>query len=271
LKPETGTTYSAGFDFDAGKWWNIFHGLTGNVTYWQDKLVGAITSPVMTLDTQLTALNRNIIIDPSNAQIAAAFASGVRVTAVPSGPVTFIQYYTQQNAFNLWANGIDFSVNYAFVPNDSWGAFNVGFDGSEKLRFDQQGGGFGGAIVSNLDKNANTTFSSLAFLGRGTLGWQLDSFSSNIFVNYTNSYYQPTTSVPFTGYYKVPAYVTLDMTVAYNLPDGLFPFSGGTQIYVTGNDLFNQGPPPYNNASGYDSSDASPLGRLVMFGLRKKW
>jgi iron complex outermembrane receptor protein len=271
VKPELGTAYSAGLDFDAGKWWNVFRGLTGNVTYWQDKLVGAITSPVMTLDTQITALNKNLIIDPSAAQVAAAYASGVRVSAVPSGPVTFLQYYVQQNAFNLWANGIDFNINYAFQPNDSWGLFNIGLDGSQKLRFDQQGGGFGGAIVSNLNKNANTTFSSLAFLGRGSLGWQLDSFSSTIFANYAESYYQPTTSVPFTAYFKVPAYITVDMTVSYSLPDGLFPFSGGTQLYVTGDDLFNQGPPPYNVAAGYDSSDASPLGRLVLFGLRKKW
>jgi len=271
VKPEQGTAYSAGLDFDAGKFWNILHGLTGNVTYWQDKLVGAITSPVMTLDTQITALNKNLIIDPSDAQITAAYNSGVRVSAVPSGPVTFLQYYVQQNAFNLWANGIDFSVNYAFQPNDSWGLFNIGVDGSEKLRFDQQGGGFGGAIVSNLNKNANTTFSSLAFLGRGTFGWQLDSFTTNIFVNYATPYYQPTTSVPFTSLYKVPAYVTMDLTVAYSLPDGLFPYSGGTQLYVTADDLFNQGPPPYNVAAGYDASDASPLGRLVLIGLRKKW
>ncbi len=271
VKPEQGTAYSAGIDFDAGKFWHPLNGLTGNVTYWQDKLVGAITSPVMTLDTQIAALNKNLIINPSAAQVAAAYASGVRVNSVPTGPVTFLQYYVQQNAFNLWANGIDFNVNYAFQPADNWGMFNIGFDGSQKLRFDQQGGGFGGAIVSNLNKNANTTFSSLAFLGRGSLGWQLDSFSSNIFVNYETPYYQPTTSVPFTGLYKVPAYVTMDMTVAYTLPDGLFAYSGGTQIYVTADDLFNQGPPPYNVAAGYDASDASPLGRLVLIGLRKKW
>ncbi len=270
VKPETGTAYSAGFDFNAGKFWNVLSGLTGNVTYWQDKLVGAITSPVMTLDTQITALNKNLIIAPSDAQIAAAYASGVRVSAIPSGPITFLQYYTQQNAFNLWANGIDFSVNYAFVPNDSWGAFNVGLDGSQKLRFDQQGGGFGGAIVNNLNKNANTTFSSLAFLGRATFGWQLDPVAATIFVNYTESYYQPTTSVPFTGYYKVPADLTVDMSVAYDLPSDL-PYLSGTQVYVSGHNIFNEAPPPYNIAAGYDASDASPLGRLVLFGLRKKW
>ena len=270
VKPETGTAYSAGIDFDAGKFWHVLNGLSGNVTYWQDKLVGAITSPVMTLDTQITALNKNLIIAPSDAQIAAAYNSGVRVSAIPSGPITFLQYYVQQNAFNLWANGIDFSVNYS-VPTDNWGLFNIGFDGSQKLRFDQQGGGFGGAIVSNLNKNANTTFSSLAFLGRGNFGWQMNAFSTDIFVNYATPYYQPTTSVPFTAYYKVPAYVTMDMNVGYNLPDGLFPFSGGTQLYVAVHDLFNQAPPPYNVAAGYDASDASPLGRLIQFGLRKKW
>lgn len=272
VKPETGTAYSFGFDFNGGRIWDALNGLTANVTYWQDKLVGAITSPVMTLDTQIAALNKNLIIAPSDAQIAAAYNSGVRVSAIPSGPITFLQYYTQQNAFNLWANGIDFSINYAFVPNDNWGTFDIGLDGSQKLRFSQQGGGFGGAIVDNLNKNANTTFSSLAFLGRATFGWQLDPISATMFVNYTESYRQPTTSVPFTaaGYYKVPASVTVDMTLSYNLPD-LLPYMGGTQAYVSAHNIFNQAPPPYNVAAGYDSSDASPLGRLVLVGLRKKW
>lgn len=270
VKPETAVTYSAGFDLNAGKFWKVLDGLSANVTYWQAKYVGAITSPVMTLDTQITALNKNLIINPSDAQIAAAYASGVRVSAVPSGPITFLQYYTQQNAFNLWANGIDFAVNYGFTPYENWGDFDVSVDGSQKLRFDQQGGGFGGAIVSNLNKNANTTFSSLAFTGRASLGWHLDPFTASIALNYAESYYQPTTTTPFTGYYKVPANLNVDVNLAANLPSDL-PYLSGTQIYVSSKNVFNESPPPYNVAAGYDTSDASPLGRLVMFGLRKKW
>ena len=223
----------------------------------------------MTLDTQLTALNKNLIIDPSDAQIAAALNSGRRVTSVPSGPVDFIQYYVQQNAFNLYANGIDFAVNYLF-NYDNWGDFNVGLDGSEKLRFDQQGGGYGGAIVNNLNKNANTTFSSLAFTGRANFGWHLDPVTANIFVNYTNPYYQPTTTPPFSSYYRVPADATVDLNLAYDLP-AFNPYAAGTQVYVTAQNVFNEAPPPYNMAAGYDTSDASPLGRLILIGLRKKW
>ena len=58
--------------------------------------------------------------------------------------MTFLQFYTQQNAFNLYANGIDFSIDYRFAL-ENFGDFHAGLDGSEKLRFDQQGGGNGGA------------------------------------------------------------------------------------------------------------------------------
>jgi iron complex outermembrane receptor protein len=269
LKPETALSYSAGFDLDPSKFVHELDGLFLTATYWQTKYAGAITSPVMTLDTQLAALNKNLIINPSDTQIAAAINSGRRVTSLPSGPISFIQYYVQQNAFNLYANGIDFSANY-FFTYDNLGDFKVGLDGSQKLRFDQQGGGYGGTIVSNLNKNANTTFSSLAFTGRASFGWHLDPVTTNIFVNYTTPYYQPTTTTPFTGYYKVPSNITVDLNVAYDLPASN-PYLAGTQVYVAANNVFNESPPPYNVAAGYDTSDANPLGRLVMIGLRKKW
>lgn len=269
VQPEKALTYSAGIDIDPSQFWSVLHGLSINVTYWQAKYTGAITSPIMTLDTQLAGLNKNLIINPSDAQIAAAYNSGRRVTSVPSGPVTFIQYYTQQNAFNLWANGIDFGVNYAFSLPDM-GDFSVGLDGSEKLRFDQQAGGFGGAIVSNLNKNANTTFSSLALTARANFGWHLDPVSVDLFVNYTNPYYQPTTTAPFSGYYRVQSWTTVDLNVGYDLP-ALLPYMSGTQVYVNAVNLFNSAPPPYNVAAGYDASDANPFGRIIMFGLRKKW
>jgi hypothetical protein len=183
--------------------------------------------------------------------------------------VTFIQYYVQQNAFNLYADGVDFGIHYSF-DTGTFGDFRLGWDGSLKTRFDQQGGGFGGAIVSNLNKNANTTFSSLALTHRTSLAWHMDPMAVSLFVNYTNPYYQPTTTAPFTGYYHVPADVTVDLNVAYDLPSSS-PYLAGTQIYVNAENLFNQAPPPYNTAVGYDTSDASPLGRLVSFGIRKKW
>jgi outer membrane receptor protein involved in Fe transport len=68
----------------------------------------------------------------------------------------------------------------------------------------------------------------------------------------------------------VPANLYVDANFTYNLPDSI-PFLSGTQAYVAGHNIFNESPPPYNVAAGYDASDASPLGRLVEIGLRKKW
>ena len=263
LKPETGRSYSAGADLDAGKFVSALDGFTLSVTYWQTKYAGAITSPAMTLDAQLPGLTKNLILNPTNAQIAAAYDGTRFVAAVPSGPVTFLQYFVQQNAFNLYADGIDFSAHYAFAL-DGMGDFRLGIDGSEKLRFDQQGGGYGGVIVSNLNRNNNQTFSSLALTGRGSVGWRLDPLSADLFLNYTNPYYQAATTT------KAPANVTVDLMVGYALPSA-DPYLAGTQVYVSAQNLFNQPPPAYNVAAGYDVADASPLGRLVSLGLRKRW
>ena len=82
LKPETALSYSAGFDVDPSKFVHQLDGLFLTATYWQTKYAGAITSPVMTLDTQLAALNKNLIINPSQAQIDAAINSGRRITSL---------------------------------------------------------------------------------------------------------------------------------------------------------------------------------------------
>jgi iron complex outermembrane recepter protein len=268
VKPETATSYSAGVDIAPGTWFHSLDGLLITATYWQAKYQGAITAPIMSLSAQLAPLNKNIILAPSDAQIAAVLASGRRIASLPSGPITFIQYYTQQNAFNLQANGIDFAINYAF-STDGAGDFNIGLDGSDKLRFQQEGGP-GAPWVDNLNKNANTTFSSLALLARASFGWHLDPFAVDFFLNYTNSYKQPTTTAPFKGYYQVPSQITVDMHLAYDLPSDN-QWLSGTQLYVDGSNIFNQPPPPYNSANGYDTTDASPLGRIISVGLRKNW
>jgi iron complex outermembrane receptor protein len=266
VQPETSLDYSAGFDWNVGRMFSGLNGLTVSATYWQTSYRGAITSPIAPLDVQIAGLNKNLIINPTDAQIAAAYDGTRRINSTPSGPVTFLQYYVQQNAFNLWANGIDYAVNYIFSV-DGWGDFNVGVDGSQKLRFTQQNGGFGGALVDNLNRaGVNTTFSSLATTARFNLGWHMDPFKLDVAVNYTGAYHQT-----FSGsVYKVPSLLSTDVTAAYDLP--VFnPWVSGTQVYVTALDVFNVSPPPYHAAVGYDNADANPLGRLVMFGLRKKW
>jgi iron complex outermembrane receptor protein len=268
-RAETALTYSAGFDLDAGKLWKPLNGFTVSATYWQAKFIGAITNPIMTLDVSLPALNKNVIIAPSDAQIAVAYNSGLRVAGVPSGPITFLQYATQQNAYNLYTNGVDLSINYAFSL-DNLGDFMVGLDSTTKLRVDQQGGGYGAPITNNLNINANNTFSSLANVWRSSFGWHLDPFGAQIFVNYENGYSEPTATPPFTGFLRIPAYVTVDANLSYDLP-GTWRYLSGTEVYISAKNLLNIPPPPYNVAAGYDPMDANPLGRLLLVGMRKKW
>lgn len=268
-RAQTALTYSGGVDIDAGKLWSPLGGFTFSASYWQAKFIGAITNPIIQLDVSLPGLNKNLIVAPSNAQVAAAYNSGLRVSAVPSGPITFLQYATQQNAYNLYTNGVDLAANYAFDMGH-YGDVMLGIDSSLKLRVSQQGGGYGAPITNNLNINANNTFSSLANLWRASFGWHLDPVSAQFIVNYENPYYEPTAVTPFTGLLRVPANVTVDATLSYILPAGL-SYASGAQVYITGQNIFNVPPPPYNVAVGYDTMDASPLGRIVMFGLRKKW
>ena len=46
---------------------------------------------------------------------------------------------------------------------------------------------------------------------------------------------------------------------------------GDSQLYIDINNLFNQAPPFFNNANGYDPFGANPLGRVASVGIRARW
>src|SRR5581483_4928650 len=106
LKPEVGTTYSAGFDFDLGKFVDVLNGLTGEVTYYQAKYANLVTS-----------------IGLQNAQHGLTYFAPIggwastdpfitsRLNAYPLNttvPNTIWSFFDgrQTNAYTLWENGL---------------------------------------------------------------------------------------------------------------------------------------------------------------------
>jgi iron complex outermembrane receptor protein len=270
LKPQTGTSWGLGFDWTP----TFVDGLRLSATYWSNELRGGITSPVPSLAINSSALSYLLTIAPTQAQIDAA-KSGLPQTGA-LGVVNFIYNYQQRNVLNLNVTGLDIDARY--TVNTDAGRFNAGLGFTKKLKFDQQIGGGSAPWFSVLGTAGfNTTFPSLKLEGRANLGWQKAAFDANLYLNYTGSYRNwsgaaitPVTKlngVPTGGGDAVSANTTVDLNLGYKLA-GRFE---GTSVFVDATNLLDREPPFYAGGTGYDSTNASPLGRVFTVGFRTKF
>jgi iron complex outermembrane receptor protein len=299
LKPMKGQTYSAGIDFDGGSLFPWMKGFIASVTYWQVKFIGGLTA--VTLDNNLTlkGLQNLLQLAPpggwtlNSPEVQAAIGNSAVTSALPA-QIYYIGVNGRRNAFNVWANGIDFDAHYAYTT-EGWGDFVFGVSGSEKLRFDLQGGPIGSTapIQDYLNgRNETSTLKATQFNGRADVRWSMDPWDVNFAMNYTNPYWYRTTTAPFNtatevppgfppgGFQRIHANVTFDLNVAYNLPTNwAWGLTEGTQLTFNVHNLFDTDPPFHNSGfgnfntytTGYDQYNASPIGRLITVGLSKKW
>ncbi len=279
LKPEKGTSWSFGGDWDP----SFVPGLRLSVTYWHNKLKGAITAPQAAFAVNAAGLNSLLTIfpggvGPNSAQIAAITAGRPLQTAIPA-TTYFVYNFQQRNALNLEVEGIDASIDYGFETEV--GRFTASGILSYETKFDQQVG-TGGAVFSVKNTTGfNTTFPSIRLNSRAQLGWDSKfGLSTNIAWNHTGSYrnWSGTTVTPLTrsaagvptgGGDKVKAGNFFDFHAAYDFTgDGL---TQDLQLFVDINNVFDKDPPFYNSNNGYDTFSGNPIGRLTTIGVRKKW
>jgi iron complex outermembrane receptor protein len=276
LKPETGKTWSVGLDLTPEE----IPGLKLSGTFWNVSYDGMITSPQAAFALSSPALSSLLTLYPAKAtpgQIAAAAGGRSQTGALPPN-VYFIYSYQQQNALNLRADGIDADVSYlhGIGPGD----FSVDLSGSVKLKMMQQFGS-GGEWFNILNTSGfNTTFPSNKVAARLDLGYRIEGFSANVIGNYIGTYYNWNGSAPFPllrdalfsptgGGQGVKAFTTVDFHAAYAF--GTEGVMKGTEVSLTGTNIFNRDPPFFNAAIGYDTFNANPIGRLVALGVSKKW
>lgn len=280
LVPQTGESYSFGFDFAPA----ALPGLRISATYWNIDLLGGITAPQITAAMAAPGLNQLVQIyptplTPNSPEIQALIAAGLNLNVSLPAQIYYTYSFQQRNAFNVFADGIDAEVQYRF--DTGIGAFNVGAAVSRKLGFDQQFGD--GPIFDVLNTvGINTTFPSNKMAGRLSFGWGRNGLSADVFVNYTGSYVYRgnSASPPFTltrnsanvvtgGGQPVDSQTTIDMHVAYEFGgEGIL---GGAEFFLDGNNVFDEEPNAFNVAAGYDNFNANPIGRTLTVGIRKSW
>lgn len=286
IKPQKGSAWSVGVDLTP----RFLPGFVANVTLFNNKLKGGVTSANPNSIVNSTGLHDNLQICPSgctDAQIAgfANTANGVTINDVLPATIYFLINQDETNVLNLKIQGIDAAVSYT-IPTESLGTFVIGDTLTYFTKFKQNMGG--GAWFSILNTSGyNTTFPSIQFTTRAHLGWTSGPVALDIFMNHTGGYRNwSNTSVepiilddkgnPSGGGDFVKSATTFDLHAAYSFQSGSLQ---GDQVYVDVKNVFDQDPPFYNGNTngilggsyGFNGFVSNPLGRIVSLGFRARF
>jgi iron complex outermembrane receptor protein len=290
VKPETGITWSVGMDYNPG-WLSGFH---SSVTLWNTTFKGAVNAAHIQQTANVPSLFQFFQVCNNGAGCSAAqvntftnVANGATTGALPAGNIYYLWAHDETNFLYLRVQGIDFDGSYDIDAGD-WGNFHIG---DYLTLFTQYKEGYDGKNYFSIKGTSgfNGTFSSLEYGTRLNFGWNQGPWQVDAFVNYQPGYHNWNSTsvlplnanalgVPTQGD-KVSSYTTLDLNLAYSFIDG---WLGGDQVYVHVNNLFNNDPPFINTtangagassaaAFGFNSFNASPIGRTVSVGMRAKF
>ncbi len=292
LRPERGHGWTLGFDYAP----SFLPGLDTNFTYWHVTYLGGATAATAQIDAFNPLLNNRITVLSPNitgngtpcatqAEIAAFIGTAPVNTIIPACVSTFTDTATD-NLINFWASGIDLTVGYHF--DSGFGAFTLEDSLSQQTQFLQ---GFGHTpppsafrfeVINSV--GLNTTFPNVGTQMRGHLGWALDDYAADIYVNYigpyTNVSSTATTAIGSTnGIYNgtggdpVGAFTTVDIHLGYNFDTG---FLGSDNVSLTVRNLLNTNPPFFNGTQGsngtfgFDAYTSNPIGRIIELGFTAK-
>lgn len=270
---QDGSGWSLGFDFKP----EFLPGFRASGTFWDTKFTGGITGPNIGNVVNTASANFLLNFYPGGATPAqiAQFTNGIPQRSSLPGTTSYIFRSLGGNWLNLSIQGIDYSIDYVH-QTENLGTFHLGVVGTEFLKFTQSFGSGESYDILNTTGN-NTTFPSIATQIRGTLGWQNDSLSVDLFANYTGNYtnWSGNSVTPITrdpignpsgGGDKVDANLTFDANFVYTIPEN--GILSGAQLSISGRNIFDKKPPFYNGTNGYDPLAGNPFGRTITFGLR---
>lgn len=278
LKAQESENYTLGLDFAPA----AIPGLTLAVNYYdidyRDKIDNVDSIPFERVLADPAAFGELVIIDPTVEQVNEAIAQGERgrpflalngdFTPNPDFDPTTVDAlfdYRRRNIGVLKQNGFDVSVAYAF--STPAGAFNLGLDVAyiDELvkRVTAQSAEF-----DVLDTYANPTH----LRARLGIGYRRGGWSINTFVHRKNAY----TDDRLAPNTPIDAYMTVDLNVAYRFAEGASVLANSS-IAFTALNLFDEDPPstrmrgPGFYDLGFDTTNASALGRLLTIDLTKRW
>jgi iron complex outermembrane receptor protein len=257
-------------------------GLTVAANYYRIRYTDLVATPAN--NNPLVALNnpatyasiitRDPTVDQVNQVIALAqLGRGLTILPRPGVPFTpalvdVIVDLRRRNLSLVKAEGLDLATQYSFKVGD--GTIFLGLNGTYILNQEQQVTDAAPAI-----ETVDTIYNPPNWRARALFGWQWQGWATNLFVNHTDSYTDNrTVTRP-----DVDAYTTVDMRVGYDFSSR---FSSGVlsgfSVGLSAQNVLDEDPPRTaiiggvnSFDTGFDATNADPLGRFISLEFTKVW
>ncbi|MBS0503516.1 MAG: TonB-dependent receptor [Proteobacteria bacterium] len=266
LKPERATTWSASLDLHP----RALPGADLQLTYfdvsYRDRIVNPIPLLTQALGNPLFA--DYVVRNPSPAAQAAAIAgatSFVNFAGVPYDPATVIAIVDDGyvNAGHQTARGLDVLASYTFAPAAGQQlavSANLSYlDSDQQLTRSQP--------VTPL---AGVIFNPPHWRGQATVTWSGGPLTLTADANYIGR----VRDTRFAPVAAVPGMTSIDVSARYRVEKPGSPFHG-LECTASIQNLFNAKPHPIQTTAPldapYDSTNYSPIGRLLALEVRKSW
>ena len=259
LEPERAETWTAGFDFRPA--W--LDGFQFSATYFDVDYSGRIDSPGFILDAfqHPEQYAGYFIRNPTPAQIASALAITSNVSGiVPPDGIEVIFDERLTNLAALRVRGVDLSTSYSF--STALGQVSLFASASGLLQFSRQNN----PSLPSTDL-LNTIFNPIDWRARGGVTLDTHDWRLGLVANYTNAY-RDNLSTPNRD---IDAWTTYDARVTRRF--SIRSDGAATELSLDVRNLTDEDPPFANNSIGigFDSVNASPIGRVVMLEVRQQW
>lgn len=266
LGPENATTWTAGFDVHP----QSLPGLTINATYFEIEYEDRITMAPFSLAPSSNPLLRANVSSPPDPEIIAAYEfiaardPAATLVLVPPGTTLADVQATfdgrRRNTAVTNVSGVDLIVSQAFDLGDH--RLIAGLNASYMIELENQ------AVSTSPPVEAvDTLYNPADMRLRASFAWSRGGWNAAAYVNYVDDYsdlqlqQQPR---------RVASWTTFDVSAGYKASNGL-------AVQLAATNVFDREPPKviervaaYANA-GYDSENASPIGRYVALVLSYAW
>lgn len=266
LKPERATTYSTTLALHP----KALPGASLEISYFDVSYRQRVVTPVRLLSQALSnpVYRDQIVRDPGASAQTAAIAGAatfLNLTGFPYDPdnVVAIIDNTSVNAGRQRARGIDVLASYetAVAPGQHLRmSANVAW-----LKSDQQL-----SASQPTYALAGTIFNPPHWRGQASVAWTGGDLTLAGNVNYIGG----VADTRFTPVEHIGGMTTLDLTARYRVAADT-PALGGLEFSLSVQNLFNAGPDPIATSipydTPYDSTNYSPVGRMIAVGATKTW
>ena len=182
-----------------------------------------------------------------------------------TGGLDFVHDGRTANLAQTKNTGIDFNVRYS--REAFRGTISAGLSGTYVLTLEDQIVP-GAPFFERLDTFANP----ISLRMRGNLSWSNDSWSTALFVNYSDEYVDDTRDPEA----PIASFTTVDLTIRYDFTgQARGSFLRDTTLSFTAQNAFDRDPPFVDDSDLFnrnlDVRNHSVLGRLLTLQLSKSW